>query len=245
MEAMGLAVKRRSDEAAGRAPKSGRGKADGGKGSTAEQAAQSMAKLVKDIGRLAVTTSREVAHLKAAVVTVLLFSREEGKLGAKLFSSVKDVTAAYMETTRALPAEKRREYVSPHIFVWRDFLENYKNVAQDKATGVAIEKYLQVVVAESKELATSLVPQDEAWALRLILSAHLEIFKINKCFDPKLARMEFAARNQVSCELFNLVLNDMKKNKDLAVQVRTGAAPKGDLERRVSAQVFEKQQKDD
>eukprot|EP00929_Paragymnodinium_shiwhaense_P119968 TRINITY_DN9187_c0_g1_i3.p2 TRINITY_DN9187_c0_g1~~TRINITY_DN9187_c0_g1_i3.p2 ORF type:complete len:275 (+),score=85.77 TRINITY_DN9187_c0_g1_i3:92-826(+) len=244
---MGLAVKRRAaEEAPGRVPKSGRGKSEGGKGSTADQAStQSMVKLVKDIGRLAVTTSREVAHLKSAVVTVLLFSREEGKPGAKMFASVKDVTAAYMETTRALPVERRREYVSPHIFVWRDFLENYKGTAQDKATGVAIEKYLQVVVAESKELATSLVPQDEAWAQRLILSAHLEIFKINKCFDPKLARMEFAARNQVSCELFNLVLNDMKKNKDLAVQVRTGAAPKGDLERRVSAQVFEKQQKDD
>eukprot|EP00929_Paragymnodinium_shiwhaense_P075620 TRINITY_DN38682_c0_g1_i1.p2 TRINITY_DN38682_c0_g1~~TRINITY_DN38682_c0_g1_i1.p2 ORF type:complete len:322 (-),score=80.49 TRINITY_DN38682_c0_g1_i1:869-1741(-) len=203
-------------------------------------------KLVQDIGRLALHASREVALVKGTITRVLIFDKTDGTKGQELFTQMKNISQAYTKTVAGLSQTERADYVSPHVFVWQDFLEwAKKEFGMEKQVG-EYYKYmsLQVEAKLNHLVVTKQVDktkEEEVTGVKQKLSRQevaelTRIFKVAKCYDTTKGKIEFCAFDKPTKDLFSLIADQMKLH--LNCKEKVGQAPKTELERRVERQVY-------
>eukprot|EP00929_Paragymnodinium_shiwhaense_P092454 TRINITY_DN5237_c0_g2_i1.p1 TRINITY_DN5237_c0_g2~~TRINITY_DN5237_c0_g2_i1.p1 ORF type:complete len:332 (+),score=97.36 TRINITY_DN5237_c0_g2_i1:121-1116(+) len=176
--------------------------------------------ILKLVAKMTLMHSRELAHLKAAVIHVILFKAD---LAKEILTTAKDVTTSFFtQMSTASPTEKK-ELLSPHIYLWLALMSMYKLEDPVQRHWQALKKDAKVIMETDKETTP-------VRAMRMAVGELCRVFRINKCYDKTMMRMEVATTGH-AVQAQEFLVKHMVVN---AGGVRKyGSAPKGDMERRL------------
>eukprot|EP00929_Paragymnodinium_shiwhaense_P040421 TRINITY_DN21107_c0_g2_i1.p2 TRINITY_DN21107_c0_g2~~TRINITY_DN21107_c0_g2_i1.p2 ORF type:complete len:287 (-),score=103.11 TRINITY_DN21107_c0_g2_i1:257-1117(-) len=223
---------------AGQGGKAG-GKAGGkGSGKAGKAAAvvfdKNYANLVQQVAKLSLTNSRDLALVKSVVVQTIIFQRNT-KAG-KVAEVVKNVTEDYFSTTRKMGQQERAKLGSPHVFAWLEALDFLLRTAKETGDTKLVE-LIQTHTGTTMEKAQANTPvssTDEAEKQALYreeVQKVCKVFKIQKCWNPELARMEIVLAPQLMDTLYTALVDFLKVHAK--AEVKLSQAPKTDTERKV------------
>eukprot|EP00929_Paragymnodinium_shiwhaense_P082643 TRINITY_DN43669_c0_g1_i1.p1 TRINITY_DN43669_c0_g1~~TRINITY_DN43669_c0_g1_i1.p1 ORF type:complete len:265 (-),score=79.89 TRINITY_DN43669_c0_g1_i1:113-859(-) len=235
--AAGLVKREASATAADERPnKTTRGKAGKGPPATGLSAEES-AELVKSVARLAVTTARDVASLQAVnFVTVLIDKNTQ--LGELVSTKAKATTTAYTEQARSLEGKQKGMLGSPHIFTWLarvDTMKEFAETSNRKEQAAIFTQHLNDINDKTelmmKQQANS--NPDKAQCMRIVTGTMVRFFRVSKCFDINRTKTQVNATPSTTGEAAVNAFVTMLVMQ-AAGQLRQGAPPKGEQERRVA-----------
>eukprot|EP00929_Paragymnodinium_shiwhaense_P092457 TRINITY_DN5237_c0_g3_i1.p2 TRINITY_DN5237_c0_g3~~TRINITY_DN5237_c0_g3_i1.p2 ORF type:complete len:285 (+),score=94.29 TRINITY_DN5237_c0_g3_i1:623-1477(+) len=181
---------------------------------------KSDANILKMVTKMTLMHARELANLKAAVYHVILFKAD---LAKEILTTAKDVTTSFFtQMTSASPTEKK-ELLSPHIYVWLALMSMFK--LEDP-----VQNHWQATKKDAKDIMELHKDVTPVKAMRMAVGQVCRVFRISKCYDKTMMRMEvMTTGHAMQAQEFlakHLVVN--------AGGIRKyGSAPKGDLERRL------------
>ena len=189
-------------------------------------AVRRLALITASIAQLLLTVSRELALVKSCVVSVMLFDPSKGTLSPE----VKSATTEYAKYLSGLNPEEKSAAASPHLTAWEAAADNMMHLAEVKA-------HLADLAAAAKEIAGDPEAPDHlnkiCEAKKFILARDIKIFRIQKCWNPALVRLECMALADTSSHVaMAAIMADLKKTS--AGVMKPGQAPRGKLERKIA-----------
>eukprot|EP00929_Paragymnodinium_shiwhaense_P045407 TRINITY_DN23204_c0_g1_i3.p2 TRINITY_DN23204_c0_g1~~TRINITY_DN23204_c0_g1_i3.p2 ORF type:complete len:256 (-),score=83.83 TRINITY_DN23204_c0_g1_i3:583-1350(-) len=239
---LGLAT-RRPAPAADKQPQAKKGKQAAAETQQTGQDAGELQGLTLQMAKLLLATSSDVRHIKTILTVNVLFDKES-ELGAKVAATAKQVMGDYMAQTKAMQVEERGAFGPPTCFVWQGLISVIMQAGKElqamndpraaklehalakiQEHNTAIEKHTQQLVVTEN--------MDPKAAARAAVTAAVKVCRVCKCYNPKMMRLELAPAMQ--CKLTGDTLNAIGKVMETAAggQVKQGAAPKSDAERRI------------
>eukprot|EP00929_Paragymnodinium_shiwhaense_P075257 TRINITY_DN38467_c0_g1_i1.p2 TRINITY_DN38467_c0_g1~~TRINITY_DN38467_c0_g1_i1.p2 ORF type:complete len:268 (-),score=83.45 TRINITY_DN38467_c0_g1_i1:256-969(-) len=188
--------------------------------------------LLAQVAKLTLSNSREVALVRGAMTTVIIFDRKPGTMGDNLMKEMKDTTASYAKQAKDMSSTERQTFASPHIFVWHAYLMFMQKECPGKQPLVVnVQKYLDWIDQQAMEAEKA--GRDKNQAARAAIAAQVKIMRFSTCYDPTKAKMEYYIVGAEAEGAFNECAKVMKEV--LNGQVKQGQAPRGDLERKIAA----------
>eukprot|EP00929_Paragymnodinium_shiwhaense_P056110 TRINITY_DN28091_c0_g2_i1.p2 TRINITY_DN28091_c0_g2~~TRINITY_DN28091_c0_g2_i1.p2 ORF type:complete len:284 (-),score=98.92 TRINITY_DN28091_c0_g2_i1:230-1081(-) len=201
-----------------------------------KQGMELLAQLVMMMGRLTLSTAREVALIKSITMQVLLIPRKDT---SEMLDRLKAVTVQYNEDVKAMSPPEKGRYPSPHTFLWLELLSILREGFKDRQPlQAAIEKHfteLQALADEefknSKEGETKLLGLKKQFMMETV-SYQVKVLKFLRCYNPAMCRLE---ANCTPNSTAAVVLQEfiMLLKVKYSAEERPGQAPRGTLERRI------------
>eukprot|EP00929_Paragymnodinium_shiwhaense_P030401 TRINITY_DN17239_c0_g1_i1.p2 TRINITY_DN17239_c0_g1~~TRINITY_DN17239_c0_g1_i1.p2 ORF type:complete len:279 (-),score=120.03 TRINITY_DN17239_c0_g1_i1:389-1225(-) len=234
-------VKKEKDNGKGASTAKGSSKSGGGKKFSKDD--KQFIQLVMNIAKLTVSTAREVSMLKAVVLTVTLFDREEA--GGEFCARMKKVGEDYNNMTKTMTNHAKQELGSPHVFAWLEavkFLQEKHNGSGGEAAVLQAIKAYQLMVQDKIQLRIKDHKDFEQLAgdekirynqiyLREETARHCKCYRNVKCWNPKQSRLEFHMQDPEPSAVANYLVKWLVKE---AGGIRKHSqAPRGDLERKI------------
>jgi hypothetical protein len=198
--------------------------------------------LVLTIGELSLVNARELATLKSILVSVCLFSR---KVSDKMQDTYKQVTKDYTATCKTLGPEEKASFASVHAFLWLEFLswDTLKDstlVAAHLAELNTLANAQSAVLLSSHTMLQSELPEaerkefqqpDQGSLLRAAVEETVKVFRLSRCWNPSLLRLEVCATTACSQSVVAAMLGLLCSK--YGGRIKHGKAPKGKLERKI------------
>jgi hypothetical protein len=246
-----------SVESGGSGPKSKKAASGKGRGAAASKAAApasskdvppekekvaGMSQLIQCMGQLTLANARQVSTLRSILVSVCLFDKESSK---DLVTIYRKVTQDYNRMHKEYSPQEKQDSCSVHIYLWLEFLgspglkdsESVKLHLQELAAlsaakSAEMKAAFDLLQASREESKRALWTEPPAgWLARESVAEHIKIFRLSKCFNKNLLRLELSATSvsgkSVAASLLHLLCTQYKG------QVKHGKAPKGKLERKL------------
>eukprot|EP00929_Paragymnodinium_shiwhaense_P024423 TRINITY_DN15030_c0_g1_i1.p2 TRINITY_DN15030_c0_g1~~TRINITY_DN15030_c0_g1_i1.p2 ORF type:complete len:237 (-),score=58.94 TRINITY_DN15030_c0_g1_i1:999-1709(-) len=196
--------------------------------------------LVKLLAKLTLSNSQDIRVVSSVVTHTVVFEKEQ-EFAKSLIEVSKKTTADYMNTVKQMEPSAKSKFQAPHVFIWHALLKQAhdfsKQVEGVKEEAKVISNYLNSL--ENKAIQSHKDAPDPKGDLtyhrREVLAEEVKACRIKKCYSVNTMRLEVTTINQDTLQVLNSVMSMFVK---LAKGVRkTGAAPRGDLERRISAAI--------
>eukprot|EP00929_Paragymnodinium_shiwhaense_P072311 TRINITY_DN36710_c0_g1_i1.p2 TRINITY_DN36710_c0_g1~~TRINITY_DN36710_c0_g1_i1.p2 ORF type:complete len:257 (-),score=100.89 TRINITY_DN36710_c0_g1_i1:848-1618(-) len=226
--AAGLAIKRnvslRAEVSADKKKKKGEKKEAGG--SDGEEVAAKVENPKNNKGQLAMVTklvlqlARQQATLEGALVTTILFTKDNMQ---ELMTKAKDTTTSFFDKTKELGEGARQQLLSPHIFLWLEFLSHFQQHPEVRA-------HWSALLTQQKEYKEKWNLVDEV-ALRVAVGNAVRLFRLNRTYNPKKMKLQMALTEETALgvgRLFQRILVTEAEG-----EIKFGTAPKGDMERKL------------
>eukprot|EP00929_Paragymnodinium_shiwhaense_P040416 TRINITY_DN21107_c0_g1_i1.p1 TRINITY_DN21107_c0_g1~~TRINITY_DN21107_c0_g1_i1.p1 ORF type:complete len:288 (-),score=110.47 TRINITY_DN21107_c0_g1_i1:355-1218(-) len=191
--------------------------------------------LVQQVARLSLANSRELALVKSVVVQTVLFSRDT-KAG-KVAETVKKTTEDHFAATKKINQQEKSLLGSPHVFAWLEALDFWLGVCK-QVNNEPLRKLIEAHIGEMMEKATAALPadkqDDQALKQKLYrdeVQKVCKVFKVIKCWNPEMARMEITPSPGLMTTLYPALIDFMTEHAK--ANVKTSQAPKTDTERKI------------
>ena len=209
---------------------------------------KALVRIITLIGKLSLGTARETAMIKSAILQVCLFDKQPtNKALPKLEEAAKAATAAYAAKAKTLSQPEKATFGSPHIFAWAEFCKStlmaaqMLKLAQPAAT---IEAHiLDIETKAAKLVADTNGKMELAAAAREETQNQVKVFRIQKCWNKELARLEMNTTYGTTAEKAGDAILTVLKSAYGGV-MKKSQAPKSDLERRLQAWIDTKGKND-
>eukprot|EP00929_Paragymnodinium_shiwhaense_P092757 TRINITY_DN52757_c0_g1_i2.p2 TRINITY_DN52757_c0_g1~~TRINITY_DN52757_c0_g1_i2.p2 ORF type:complete len:263 (-),score=86.28 TRINITY_DN52757_c0_g1_i2:1070-1858(-) len=181
--------------------------------------------------RLLLQLSRDMALVRSAILTTVLFDKDSSDI---LWSPIKTVTVNFFDSMQACKTQQEKDaLLSPHIYAWLEFLEVLYKIEECKAVVVEHQKNLKVDAAMlMHEHKVKEVP-----AMKIAVGMCIKIFRFNSTFKQERLKLEISTVGHaipVQHAIQNLMVSKY------AGVVKFGSAPKSDLERRLEKTINRK-----
>eukprot|EP00929_Paragymnodinium_shiwhaense_P083116 TRINITY_DN44150_c0_g1_i1.p2 TRINITY_DN44150_c0_g1~~TRINITY_DN44150_c0_g1_i1.p2 ORF type:complete len:288 (+),score=104.60 TRINITY_DN44150_c0_g1_i1:76-939(+) len=195
--------------------------------------------IIMQLAKLTLSNARGLAAVESAVITTMIFNKEEGA-GKLLHDELKAVANAYTNTVKTLAQDKKAEYAPPHTYVWQGLITfvhrhtmevaegpmHRANKLMVELTNIYIDGAKQELQTEDKEIYIKHVPH--------VIGQHTKICRLSKCWNAKMAKLQImTGTSTMAMEVNELVSKFMVINCN--AKVKMGAAPRTDAERRIQA----------
>eukprot|EP00929_Paragymnodinium_shiwhaense_P060730 TRINITY_DN3031_c1_g1_i1.p3 TRINITY_DN3031_c1_g1~~TRINITY_DN3031_c1_g1_i1.p3 ORF type:complete len:271 (+),score=78.42 TRINITY_DN3031_c1_g1_i1:373-1185(+) len=195
--------------------------------------------IMLQLAKLTLNNTRNLAAVSSAVITTIVFNRDEGA-GKELHDELKEVAAAYTTTVRALQAEQKAEYAAPHTYVWQGLITIvYRNTQEgqdeySKHMSNTMKVLSDSYVAKAMEITDSQDKEVYIKQLPHVIGANMKICRVSKCWNAKMAKIELSATPASETEKAMVAVVKYIVEKCQG-KVKMGAAPRSDAERRIQA----------
>ena len=226
----------------------GKDKGKGKKGQEKEDATEAarLKQVLIAVTQLSLSVAREAALLKSIMIKVALFSTKD----MDLIDLVKAETKRYHDKVGAMTAAKKQEQLPPHLFVWQLLCKFVFAAAKDKEPTLATlisdmnKKNLQEAKdILGKETQAKTIPEhfraSPSAASMFILAGRLKVARVVKSYwTADQGRIELCAvhGSTEAVVIDRIVLFFVAYH---AGTVKPSQAPKGKLERTLSAWIAE------
>eukprot|EP00929_Paragymnodinium_shiwhaense_P119811 TRINITY_DN91711_c0_g1_i1.p2 TRINITY_DN91711_c0_g1~~TRINITY_DN91711_c0_g1_i1.p2 ORF type:complete len:261 (+),score=80.75 TRINITY_DN91711_c0_g1_i1:74-856(+) len=217
-----------------------KGRKGNGKGKNREISDADIKSITLVLGKLTLVNSRELAMIKSAVVKTMLFNKEKA---GHIVATLKQINKDYTSTVKSLSPSERSNWSSPHVFIWLELVTLMIKATQDHNDQHKLKQIKEVLKNHLKEvnelaaneLKTSTAGKDLQTHTRNSVALMIKTAKLSTCWDPARMKLELSADASYTHAVgaMHAVLDYFKEAADGAL--KSGAAPKGDLERRLSA----------
>eukprot|EP00929_Paragymnodinium_shiwhaense_P057845 TRINITY_DN28973_c0_g2_i1.p2 TRINITY_DN28973_c0_g2~~TRINITY_DN28973_c0_g2_i1.p2 ORF type:complete len:293 (+),score=98.02 TRINITY_DN28973_c0_g2_i1:71-949(+) len=217
------------------------------RGGTTKQTDPEVVSLVCSVARLSLTSSREIATIKSAILAVNIFQRETLPMGP-LADKVKAVTEDYHEAAKRAAPNEKQAMGSPHVYAWLEAVGFLTQTLKDIQNKTEMEKRLEQLLQQqdtklmqvadeavkAKPNVTEPAEQNKIKqeAIREAVASYCRVFRVMKCWNPKMARLEMHITGPEGSEMCGLLMGFM--DKYAAGMTKVGQAPRSDTERRIS-----------
>ena len=191
--------------------------------------------IVAAVSSLVLSMAREQALIRSILVHVILYPAAS----ATMQEEVKEATKRYSVEGASLTAEQKRDRGSPHLYAWNGMLTHHKALPEVEQHVKDIEHKAATMVEEQVAAWSSQAapPQKDKLikkAREVSLQEMVFVARCTTCWDPSLVRLELCTKAGTSAELaarsiMQVALTNWKGEK------RLGQAPRGKLERKISA----------
>eukprot|EP00929_Paragymnodinium_shiwhaense_P079517 TRINITY_DN41408_c0_g1_i1.p2 TRINITY_DN41408_c0_g1~~TRINITY_DN41408_c0_g1_i1.p2 ORF type:complete len:249 (-),score=65.04 TRINITY_DN41408_c0_g1_i1:81-827(-) len=212
----------------------------GGKGAKGSKAAvdDELAKLIKSTARLALGTARDTAALKACVVRTIVFERDKA---AAIVDEIKKTTTQYSQTVKAMKAEEKADFSSPHVFVWHTLINTLSEKTKSKECEKhvhSLSEHLKHLKTRGEKLAQETFPADPQnhviESVRDVIAEEVTLCRLHKCWNPTLMKLEMsAAVGSNAAQALSAVAYILAA--EAKGKLKSGPQPKSDSERKVLA----------
>eukprot|EP00929_Paragymnodinium_shiwhaense_P108708 TRINITY_DN75037_c0_g1_i1.p2 TRINITY_DN75037_c0_g1~~TRINITY_DN75037_c0_g1_i1.p2 ORF type:complete len:302 (+),score=35.59 TRINITY_DN75037_c0_g1_i1:91-906(+) len=183
------------------------------------------------LAKLALSHARQIATLNSILISTLIFQKEG--VGSELCEAVKSVTTRYPEQTKEMNAEKRAAFPPPRAFVWLALCNLVKDQAStmDHEDGKNWARCIDDHVADLHSTLTG-VTENKEILLGKAITEQVAVCRILRTWNSATAKLEVHTLSNTTAQL---AFDKMKKYLAVATkgQLKTGTAPRGDLERKV------------
>eukprot|EP00929_Paragymnodinium_shiwhaense_P021074 TRINITY_DN13845_c1_g1_i1.p2 TRINITY_DN13845_c1_g1~~TRINITY_DN13845_c1_g1_i1.p2 ORF type:complete len:256 (-),score=73.30 TRINITY_DN13845_c1_g1_i1:928-1695(-) len=185
-------------------------------------------KILRLLCTISLSHDYHINVLRSVCIESVLIPRE-----VLLVNKCKETTKAFHDTVMAQAKEKRAAMGSPHILVWEQMLEFFVKEMNGKESYTKHLSNLTALIDETKATGSPIEH----------LTDIIRHCRIAKCHQKDLARVEsglkFNAAALTQTKLAHPAWESMKAYmvKELKGSYRAGIPPKGDLIRKLEAQV--------
>eukprot|EP00929_Paragymnodinium_shiwhaense_P072944 TRINITY_DN37042_c0_g1_i1.p2 TRINITY_DN37042_c0_g1~~TRINITY_DN37042_c0_g1_i1.p2 ORF type:complete len:269 (+),score=109.39 TRINITY_DN37042_c0_g1_i1:107-913(+) len=216
------------------AHKKGEGKGSENKEFTGDQ----MQTITVILGKLALTDSREIATLRSVVIKTMLIKKDKVE---HICNALKQVNKDYTATVKGLTPSQRSEWSSPHVFIWLELVsliiketKEHKEEPKQKSVHTQLLDHLDKLRKQVTDMKSHDIDKDDSGLMRTVVAQHIKMAKLSTCWDPSRMKLEVAADvgTEHAMQAAQSVLMFFEGTADGVL--KSGAAPKGDLERRLA-----------
>eukprot|EP00929_Paragymnodinium_shiwhaense_P072313 TRINITY_DN36710_c0_g4_i1.p2 TRINITY_DN36710_c0_g4~~TRINITY_DN36710_c0_g4_i1.p2 ORF type:complete len:259 (-),score=95.10 TRINITY_DN36710_c0_g4_i1:540-1316(-) len=172
------------------------------------------------VTKLVLQLARQQATLEGTLVTTILFTKDNMQ---ELINKAKDTTTSFFDKTKEMGADARQQLLSPHIFLWFEFLSHFQQHPEVRA-------HWSFLLAQQKEYKEKWNLVDEV-ALRVAVGNAVRFFRLNRTYNPKKMKLQMAITEETALGVGRLIQRILVTEAE--GELKFGTAPKGDLERKL------------
>eukprot|EP00929_Paragymnodinium_shiwhaense_P038587 TRINITY_DN20376_c0_g1_i3.p2 TRINITY_DN20376_c0_g1~~TRINITY_DN20376_c0_g1_i3.p2 ORF type:complete len:278 (+),score=78.13 TRINITY_DN20376_c0_g1_i3:72-905(+) len=188
--------------------------------------------LLLQVAQLTLHNETEVKQVRSLLIHTVLSSKEG--LGEQVVHRTKDTITTYLAHVKGLQHKERQDFSGPHIFVWQELvcvLSEHAGKAEDVVSQKAHKHHLEVLESKAQQKLKD-GAKDLAEARRRVLENMVHTCRVNKCWNPTRAKVEFAITDPEAASIMEIMISQLVKNAD--GERKGGAPPKSDLHRKIA-----------
>eukprot|EP00929_Paragymnodinium_shiwhaense_P059936 TRINITY_DN29979_c0_g3_i1.p2 TRINITY_DN29979_c0_g3~~TRINITY_DN29979_c0_g3_i1.p2 ORF type:complete len:291 (-),score=101.63 TRINITY_DN29979_c0_g3_i1:150-1022(-) len=213
-------------------PSAARQQRGGRRGHTAEDE-----ELLQLVAKLSLGNARQVATLQAILVKTMLFNNDTGTKGEDFFETIRLVTMAYSQQVEKMEQAAKAAFAAPHTFVWLEAVNYVRKELTETKEEWALQaaEHLDAHVTDiNKQVKDSLKDKEDASAIyRAVIAKMVHVCRFSRTWLPRQGKLEISVVEDTSAKNAMLTILEFTE-KACQGQLKRGAAPRSDMERRIS-----------